>query len=105
MWLCWFGWLVGWLVWVAAGWLAGFVVLGVFVEFGGGVLKCGCVVVGEDEFVPWVTPLHASLYKGPFRVGVFVVFGPDVSACRLGRRVALRCFYGLEGVEEVWRDG
>lgn len=55
----------------------------------------------EYEFTPWVTPLLARLYGGPFPVGGVLVFGPDVESCRVGREVSLRFFYGLEGVRDV----
>jgi len=51
------------------------------------------------EFVPWVMPLFAGLYRGPFMVGGVLVFGPDEDACRVGRTVALERFYGLTDVE------
>lgn len=58
--------------------------------------------IGVDEygFTPWVTPLLARLYEGPFPVGGVMVFGPSEEACRVGRSVALEVFYGLEDVRE-----
>lgn len=55
----------------------------------------------EYEFTPWVTPLHAVLYRGPFPVGGVLVYGPDEDACRVGREVSLRFFFGLTGVRDT----
>lgn len=65
--------------------------------------RVGASVLEEYEFMPWVTPLLARLFDGPFPVGGVLVYGPDEQACRAGRAVALEYFYGLSGIREVNR--
>ena len=53
------------------------------------------------DFTPWITPLYASLFKGPYQVGGVLVYAADKDACHVCRRISLEFFYGLKGVHNA----